>query len=338
MASLGPEKKLPHGSAYSDEEAYVHSLMRFVTQSTMLQSLCGGLHILDFMTRKPDLYETILPQDWRDWLESRSITSILDLFMRDDIDKMLYNCSIPSVVQGTSSSESIYLNETSSCANDQIPPMSLLQYIKSIRDLSLDRRFPARQKEEQEEPPAKLSRQISVGMKPKKAHEVQHFAAYIDNLTSAVSHSGASHAITHLVDFGSGQNYLGRTLASPVYRRRVIAVESKQNNIDGAKSMDVTARLAKRSLVMRNKKAYRARLAQMDKTSGSDVESDMDHSRSDEQQYILQRDEEHEDSRLIYMEHVISDGKLDFAIRQLSRQNIPNMSPCSDFPDGLPRE
>jgi len=47
-------------------------------------------------------------------------------------------------------------------------------------------------------------------------------------------------------------------LCSPPYHKHVIAVESKENNIKGAKSMDVLAGVAEREKVMRNKKVYRA--------------------------------------------------------------------------------
>ncbi len=61
------------------------------------------------------------------------------------------------------------------------------------------------------------------------------------------------------MDFGSGQNYLGRTLGAPPYSKHIVAVESKQKNIEGAKNMDMLAKLVPKPLVMRNKKEYRAR-------------------------------------------------------------------------------
>ena len=93
-------------------------------------------------------------------------------------------------------------------------------------------------------------------MKPKKIHEVENFVKYINGLTADIDPTNG-HKITHLVDFGSGQNYLGRALASPPYNKQVIALESKRLNIKGAKNMDITAKLAQKEKIMRDKKQYR---------------------------------------------------------------------------------
>jgi hypothetical protein len=103
-----------------------------------------------------------------------------------------------------------------------------------------------------------------LGMKVKKVHEVDNFARYIDRLTAEIKASG-SPEITHLVDFGSGQNYLGRALAAPPYSKHLVAVESRQHNIEGAKRMDIKARLVERPITYVNKKKYRAEFEQ-DKT------------------------------------------------------------------------
>lgn len=66
--------------------------------------------------------------------------------------------------------------------------------------------------------------------------------------------------ITHLVDFGSGQNYLGRALAQPPYSRDIVAVEGRASNIDGARDLDFMAGLAEREVVMRNKKLWQQHL------------------------------------------------------------------------------
>ena len=91
----------------------------------------------------------------------------------------------------------------------------------------------------------------------KKIHEVTNFADYVVGVADDVSEKSGKE-ITHFVDFGSGQNYLGRALASPPYNKHIVAVESKELNITGAKSMDVLAGVAEREKVMRNKKLYRA--------------------------------------------------------------------------------
>ncbi|EAQ90507.1 hypothetical protein CHGG_02442 [Chaetomium globosum CBS 148.51] len=80
-------------------------------------------------------------------------------------------------------------------------------------------------------------------MKTKKVHEVTHFAGYIDRLAEdAARASGAE--FTHFVDFGSGQNYLGRTLASPPYSKHIVAVESKEANMASARDLDILSGLA----------------------------------------------------------------------------------------------
>jgi hypothetical protein len=137
------------------------------------------------------------------------------------------------------------------------PPQELLVYIKDVRKHLLARDFP---------PPgsglksqkAAIPRHIALGMKVKKVHEVDNFARYVNRLTSEIA-SSDKRPITHLVDFGSGQNYLGRTLAAPPYSKHIVAVESKQHNIEGAKNMDVLARLVPKPLIKRNKKEYRAK-------------------------------------------------------------------------------
>ncbi|RMZ83986.1 hypothetical protein DV737_g1260, partial [Chaetothyriales sp. CBS 132003] len=100
---------------------------------------------------------------------------------------------------------------------------------------------------------------IAVGMKPKKIHEVSNFASFVNDLSNSISQrSGEPIA---LVDFGSGQNYLGRTLACPPYNKDIIAIEKKHHNVQGAQDMDIHARLAKKEKIMRNKKEYKRRLA-----------------------------------------------------------------------------
>ncbi|KAG8529869.1 uncharacterized protein KY384_005350 [Bacidia gigantensis] len=135
-----------------------------------------------------------------------------------------------------------------------MPPKSLLDYVISVRKHSLARDFhiPC-----DKEAARSLPRHVAVGMKPKKIHEVQNFARYLDHLCKSRDVM-LSHQITHFVDFGSGQNYLGRTLASPPYDKLVIALESKPHNIAGAQDMDIHARLTEKVKTIRNKKLWRA--------------------------------------------------------------------------------
>ncbi|KAJ0164948.1 hypothetical protein CTA2_12794 [Colletotrichum tanaceti] len=225
-----PEKPLPCSDEFGSPDAYVAALLEFATTTDIFQILCGGVHVLDFFTNESGLFAQILPQEWQPFLLSYDTGALLDLLMRDDLDALPLD------------------------SMDLAPPPSFLEYIRSVRRLSLRRTFsPSSQAEAR--PPPKLSRSVAVGMKPKKVHEVSHFARYVDSLAGAIS-SRWGKETTHFVDFGSGQNYLGRTLALPPYNRHVVAVEGREHNIDGAKGLDVLSGLASKEVVMRNKKLW----------------------------------------------------------------------------------
>lgn len=150
---------------------------------------------------------------------------LLDIFLRDDLNNLQLD-GLPEM------------------------PDSLYRYIRSIRDLSLGRDFaPATH-----ELPV-LPKTVRVGMKPKKIHEVKNFADYVDRLSKDIAGAEANE-ISHFVDFGSGQNYLGRALASEPYNRRVVAVEGRENNVTAARGLDITSGLAVKEKVMRNKKLW----------------------------------------------------------------------------------
>lgn len=240
---------LPHDSSFGNAEEYVESLLSFATSSELFQKLCGGVHILDFLAKEPDLYTTVLPSKWRNWFLWHDVPTILDLLMREDI----------SVIKALKLKYQRNCGENITWRDGCAPPESLLDYIITIRKHALERDFSPynkRQESKSTAEPDPLPRHVAIGMKPKKIHEVQNFVKYIDDLTAYVA-SFCSHQITHIVDFGSGQNYLGRALASPPYDKQVIALESKQLNIEGAQNMDITARLARKEKLMRNKKQYR---------------------------------------------------------------------------------
>ncbi|KAF6817273.1 hypothetical protein CSOJ01_02455 [Colletotrichum sojae] len=223
-----PEKPLPCSDEFASPEDYVSALLKFVTETDIFQILCGGVHVLDFFTNSPGLFHQVLPEEWQPFLLAYDTMDLLDLLMRDDLD------ALPEDM-------------------DPAPPESFLKYIRDIRRLSLSRTFSPSASETK--PPPKLSRSVAVGMKPKKAHEVAHFARYVDSLAAAISDRWGKDT-THFVDFGSGQNYLGRTLALPPYNRHVVAVEGREHNIDGAKGLDVLSGLASKEVVMRNKKLW----------------------------------------------------------------------------------
>jgi hypothetical protein len=237
---MGPDVPLPLPAQFDNTEDYIQSLLQFTTSSWLLQTLCGGVHILDFYTRSPDLYSTILPQSWRDWFRHRDIMDIMDLLMREDLAQF----------------ERKEEERDNSWRDGPVPPEDLLQYIQDVRKHLLGRDFPAPGSGLKVQKAA-IARHIAIGMKVKKVHEVDNFARYVDRLTREIASSDKK-PITHLVDFGSGQNYLGRALAASPYSKHIVAVESKQHNIDGAKNMDVLAKLVPKPLVLRNKKEYRA--------------------------------------------------------------------------------
>ena len=247
-------RPLPLGQDFADTEHYVESLLSFITSSELFAKLCGGIHILDFLTKQPDLYSAVLLPEWREWFQIHEVSDILDLFMREDLSaaEFVGPLSLESHTQEHSSNLE--------WRGGPYPPSSLLDYIQNIRKHTIDQDFKGhdpRNGTSSTTKPSPLPRHVAVGMKPKKVHEVENFVKYIDDLVADIDKS-SSQIITHVVDFGSGQNYLGRALASPPHNQRIIALESKQHNITGAKIMDITAKLAEKEKIVRNKKQFRA--------------------------------------------------------------------------------
>ncbi|KAI0021961.1 methyltransferase domain-containing protein [Xylariomycetidae sp. FL0641] len=225
-AIMIPSKPLPYQDCWDNADDYVDHLLEFATTSHQFQILCGGVHVLDFFTNEPGLFSAVVPEDWQVFLRQCEPMRLLDLLMRDDLEAL---------------------------AEPQ-PPQSFVKYIKDIRRLALARDFGVDEKKL-----PKLTRQVSVGMKPKKIHEVRNFASYVDNLADDIATECNEH-ITHFVDFGSGQNYLGRALACAPYNKQIVAVEGREHNITGAKELDLLAGLSKQPKLMRNKKLFMQQL------------------------------------------------------------------------------
>ena len=235
---MPPAQCLPLDTSWPDEDVFVQSLLSFATECELFRNLCGGIHILDFLTREPELYATVLPQEWRNWFDQVGVHDVLQLLLREDLDPLL------------SSQKPV------SWRNGPAPPGSLIRYTATIRKHCLLRDYNS--------PTLGLDsgvmpHRLIAGMKPKKLHEVQHFSTYIDRLSHFVAEE-TGEPVSGLVDFGSGQNYLGRTLASPPYNHDVVAIERKHHNVAGARRKDVYANLAKKEKVMRNKKEYKRQL------------------------------------------------------------------------------
>ncbi|KUI71065.1 Methyltransferase-like protein 25 [Cytospora mali] len=227
---MPPRKPLPISDEFGSTEEYVDSLLNFASTTDIFQILCGGVHILDFFTNEPGLFQWILDPDWQKFLMNCEPMVLLDFILRDDLD--------------APPSERIWPD----------PPESLRKYVKDIRRHSLIRSFA----------PVKprlpvIPRPIAVGMNVKKVHEVTNFADYVDRLAADITQMTETD-MTHFVDFGSGQNYLGRTLASAPYSKNIVAVESKEINQAGARELDVLAGIATTEKVIRNKKVYQGML------------------------------------------------------------------------------
>ena len=243
---MGPDKPLPLPESFADRstEEYVDSLLEFATSSRVLQNLCGGIHILDFFTSTPDLYSSVLPENWREWFNRRSMMDVLDVLMRKDL---------PLV----SSCEQNGFQDTVSKDEDALPE-TLVRYIRDVRSHLLNREPLALEPSSlQSRRQNALAHEVTVGMKAKKIEEVTHFASYVDQLTQDLV-AFENIDITHLIDFGSGQNYLGRALASKPYNKHVVALESKPHNITGAKKYDEIAKIRDKPINMINKKQFRA--------------------------------------------------------------------------------
>lgn len=223
---MPPRKPLPFSDEFGSSDDYIESLLNFASTSDRFQILCGGVHVLDFFTSEPGLFQWILPEDWQAFLMACDPMVLLDFLLRDELDDPPPNRAWPD------------------------PPQTLRQYVKEVRRHSLDRSFA----------PVKprlpvIPRQVAVGMNVKKVHEVTNFADYVDRLATDIAHMTGTE-MSHFVDFGSGQNYLGRTLASAPYSKNIVAVEGRDNNQTGARDLDILAGFAEAEKVMRNKKAW----------------------------------------------------------------------------------
>ena len=328
---------LPLPPGFNNVEDYVESLLAFTTNSKLFQKLCGGVHILDFFVQDTDLYTNLLPQDWRDWFREHDISNILDLLMRESL----------SHFRDTELSNEHFEDATfeTSWRNGPKPPASLLGYIRAIRFHTLDRAF---QKPTSEGDTMavlrtpKLSYHVSSGMKPKKIHEVENFAKYIDDLILDIKANGP-YDLTHIVDFGSGQNYLGRALASPPFNKHVVAIESKQLNIKGAMNMDVTAKLARKEALMRDKKKYRnataEEKAQMESLKADFVDEPARASEltSNSESHVRRGANKASETpgRVQYIESIVQDGDLSNVIGKIetpprSLENLEFNAPSSE--------
>nr|ADI24943.1 unknown [Penicillium aethiopicum] len=256
---------LPLSDEWKDPDEYVNALLSFATESVMFMNLCGGVHVLDFLTRDPDLYTSLLPEDWRSFFDHHDIHSILQLLLREDIGPL---CEPAATNADTENGRT--------WNGGAFPPTSLLEYIRNIRRLSFSREYTTSEKSEP------LPRHIAVGMNKKKKHEVEEFSRYVASLSETVSERRGE-PLSHIVDFGSGQNYLGRMLASPPYHKHIIAIERKHQYISGANRMDVVARLTteEKKKTMHNAKLNKMKKQCLDCTDTPELAPDLGPSESE---------------------------------------------------------
>lgn len=245
---MQPKTPLPFSSEWKDSTSYVTSLLSFATSSELFRQFCGGIHIVDFLTHEPDLYTTLLPEEWRQFFDRHDTQDILDLLIREDVSSLE-----GMVSRSEEGAQDDVQQRRNAWREGPLPPKSLLDYILDIRRFSLRRDF-----QPQVSNNSTISRNIAIGMRPKKRHEVENFSRYVNSLSANVAQSRGQ-PVTHIVDFGSGQNYLGRTLASPPYNKHIIAIERRHDCIRGARSMDVSAKLARKNVIEPNRKEHRRR-------------------------------------------------------------------------------
>lgn len=225
---MPPHKPLPISDEFGSTEEYVESLLDFASTSETFKIFCGGVHILDFFTNEPGLFQCVLRPDWQEFLMRCEPMVLLDFLTRDALDSPPSDRAWPD------------------------PPESLRQYARDVRRHSLSRSFtPVTPKL------PVIPRQVAVGMNLKKVHEVTNFADYVDRLAADIARATGTE-MTHFIDFGSGQNYLGRTLASAPYSKNIVAVEGREKNQAGARELDVFAGFAQAEKVMRNKKVWQS--------------------------------------------------------------------------------
>ncbi|QIX01965.1 hypothetical protein AMS68_007482 [Peltaster fructicola] len=199
-----------------------------------------------------------------------------------------------------------------------LPPASMLKYIEEVRKHLLLRIPAASQcaRNRAVKPVQKLAWHVAVGMTVKKVHEVGLFSSYVDKLMSTMA-SAYNHNISHLVDFGSGQNYLGRALASPPYSKHIVAIETKGHNQDKAKQFDTIAKLTPRQRYMYNKKAT---IAGRELDGVTRTPPEQDQSVAVEKERIGVKVDPAADGvgSVQYVEHFIKDGDLSDVVEQVA--------------------
>lgn len=148
---MPPLHALPIHPYFPSADAYVESLLTFY-RDPLFQTLCGGIHILDFFIKDRDfepstLYNSVIPEEWRLYLTPLDMRDILDLLLTTPLD------SLPEAA-----------------------PESLRSFVTKLRVHSLRRDYVAPYATENVPPrkraDAGMTWALNAGMKPKKIHEV----------------------------------------------------------------------------------------------------------------------------------------------------------------------
>lgn len=201
---------LPITPNFDNVDDYIAHLIKLHKQP-LIQTLCGGVHILDFFAVDPphDIYSQVLPESWRNFLEALEMEEILRILLHAKPEEITAYPDIPT---------------------------DFASWILEVRLGCLERDYTPPSRTNKRRPDGLKSKEANlfVGMKPKKIHEVAHFADFVDDFASSIEEAERP---THLVDFGSGQGYLPRLLATR-YGWDVVGLEGREDNLKGAKEMD----------------------------------------------------------------------------------------------------
>lgn len=188
---------LPPG--YTDIHEYARDVIAFLHEPLSVQ-VTGGIHVNDAF-----IYDAWgnLPSEWTAWWETLASPQEAQ---RDLIDS---------------------LRRPEAKEKEDLPgrPASLSKWLKRIRNLSLEREqlvLPG------EIPTIEVPEVMARRMSTKKLAEVRAGARYINQVCK-------THAITRVVDVGSGQGYLSLTLAAAC-GLRVLAIDGSSKQTAGSQA------------------------------------------------------------------------------------------------------
>ncbi|KAG9051709.1 hypothetical protein FS837_000099 [Tulasnella sp. UAMH 9824] len=108
-------------------------------------------------------------------------------------------------------------------------PPSLKSLAQAVQDLSLPR------KASEKIPQFRLIEKQRFGLTPKKQHEVERMCAFVKAMANYPGDSEDRRQVQHLVDVGAGQGYLTRNLADVPLSFELLALDSNEDQVEGAK-------------------------------------------------------------------------------------------------------